>query len=290
MKFYIFNKKTIYFLSFYCFLFLNFSLNSFTFTFDPIDVVIPCHKKDTVTLDLVIDGIRKNVKNLGRVIVVSSSKLTENAEWFDEKNFPFNKKTIAYEIFKDEEKAREFLKSPKTRIGWIFQQFLKDYSIFVIPDISSNVLIVDADTIFLRPVEFQDPVTGAGLYNPGTENHTPYFKHLERVLPGFKKVFSQYSGISHHMLFQRSVMDGLFDDIEKAHGKEPWKVFCEMIDMEHLYGSCMCVEYELYFNYVFARSNLVKIRHLEWKDIAFREFNRLKSSGYDYLSCHSWRS
>lgn len=287
---YVSHKKSIYFLVLYYFLFLNFSLFPFSFTFDPIDVVIPCHKKDTVTLDLVIDGVKKNVKNLGRVIVVSSTKLTDNAEWFDERNFPFTKKTIAYEIFKDEKKAKEFLKSPKTRIGWIFQQFLKDYSMFVIPDISSNVLIVDADTIFLRPVEFQDPITGAGLYNPSTENHIPYFKHLERVLPGFRKVFPQYSGISHHMLFQRSVMEELFNEIVKAHGKEPWKVFCEMIDLSEIYDSCMCVEYELYFNFVFSRSDQVQIRHLKWKDIAFRKFKVLKNEDYDYLSCHSWRS
>lgn len=272
-------------------LFLNIPLLSFKFTFDPIDVVIPCHEKDTVTLDLVIEGARKHIKNIGRVIVVSSRPLTDKAEWFDERNFPFTKKSIAYEIFHDEKKAQEFLKSPKTRIGWIYQQFLKDYSIFVIPNISSNVLIIDADTIFLRPVEFQDPVTGAGLYNPGTENHTPYFRHLERVLPGFKKVFPQYSGISHHMLFQRSVMEELFSEIMKAHnGKEPWIVFCEMIDMNELYGSCMCIEYELYFNFVFSRSDKVKIRHLNWEDIAFHRFNAMKNNGYHYLSCHSWRS
>jgi len=283
-------KKSTYFVFLYGILFANQALCDFTFTFDPIDVVIPCHKKDLVTLKRVIRGARKNVKNLGRIIVVSSERLTEDAEWFDERNFPFTKETIAYEIFQDETQARAFLDSPKTRIGWIFQQFLKDYSIFVIPGISSNVLIIDADTIFRRPVRFQDPVTGAGLYNPGTENHPPYFRHLERVLPGFRKVFPQYSGISHHMLFQRSVMEALFIDITNAHGKEPWKVFCEMIDKNELYGSCMCVEYELYFNYIFARSNLVKIRQLKWINIPFHQFKALKNRGFDYLSCHAYLS
>ncbi len=269
---------------------INSTANAFTFTFDPIDVVIPCHKKDLITLDLVIDGARKNIKNIGRVIVVSSERLTDKAEWFDERQYPFTKESIAYEIFKDKKKADNFLNSPKTRIGWIYQQFLKSYSIFVIPDISSNVLILDADTIFLRPIEFQDPITGAGLYNPGTENEIQYFEHLERVLPGFRKVFPQYSGISHHMLIQKSVMEALYAEIIKAHNKEPWKVFCAMIDMNYLYTSCMCIEYELYFNFVFSRSNLVKIRHLKWHNIPFREFRMLKNNEYDYLSCHAWMS
>lgn len=263
-------------------------LYAFNFTFEPIDVVIPCHKKDKITLNLVIDGIKKNVKNLGRIIVVSSERLSDQAEWFDEKNYPFTKRKLAYRIFKNKEQAKEFMKSPKTRIGWIFQQMLKTYSMFVIPNISSNVLIVDADTIFLRPVEFQDPATGAGLYNPGNEYHIPYFTHLSKVLPGFRKVFPQYSGISHHMLFQRSVMEALFAEIKQAHNKEPWKVFCDMVDKKELFSSCMCIEYELYFNYVFSQCDQVKIRHLKWDNVPFYKFNTYKNAGYDYLSCHSW--
>jgi hypothetical protein len=274
------------------FVFLTFCLNgwlhAFTFTFDPIDVVIPCHPKDVRTLDLVIEGARNNVKNIGRIFVVSASRLTDKAEWFDEKNYPFTKASVAYEIFQNEEQAKRLIHDPQTRLGWIYQQLLKSYAIFVIPNISSNVLIIDADTIFLRPVEFQDPQTGAGLYNPGTEHTHAYFAHNEKVLPGWKKVFPQYSGISHHMLFQRSVMEALFTDIQSAHNKEPWKVFCQAIDHNEIPRSCMCIEYELYFNYVFSKTDLVKIRHLKWDNIPFRKFNALKNNGYDYLSCHAY--
>ncbi len=261
---------------------------TFEFTFEPIDAVIPCHPKDKPTIDLVVEGIRNNVKNIRRIIVVSATKLTDKAEWFDERNFPFTKETIAYEIFKDEKQAQDFINSPKTRIGWIYQQLLKTYSMFVIPNFSANMLIVDADTIFLRPIEFQDPQTGAGLYNPAPEHHSPYFAHNARVLPGWKKVFPQYSGISHHMLFQRNPMTQLFEEIEAEHHKEAWKVFCEMIDKNEIYASCMCVEYELYFNYIFSRSDQVKIRHLKWDNIPFRRFNELKNNGYDFLSCHAY--
>lgn len=98
----------------------------FEFTFEPIDAVIPCHKKDLETINMVINGIRKNVKNIRRIIVVSESKLTDKAEWFDERKFPFTQYDIAFEIFQNEQKARDFMNHPKTRIGWIFQQFLKN--------------------------------------------------------------------------------------------------------------------------------------------------------------------
>jgi len=270
------------------------NLSAFKFTFDPIDVVIPCHKKDLTTLNLVIDGARKNVKNVRRIIVVSESKLTDQAEWFDESQFPFTKQSIAHEIFADQpKKAEQLIRQKLTKkiqgVGWIFQQFLKLYSIFVIPDISNNVLIIDADTIFMKPISFQDPVTGAGLYNPSTEMHEPYFTHLKRVWPSFRKVLPQYSGISHHMLFQRSVMEQLFIELKAANAnEEPWKVFCHKIDLNWLGHSCMCVEYELYFNFVFAKSSDVQIRRLNWKNIPFRFFKKFKNSKYHYLSCHTY--
>lgn len=281
-------KTTSLFLFFISTIPFYIAAEEYQFTFEPIDVVIPVHQKDTVTIDMAIEGVRKNVQNLGRIITISDKPYSSKAEWFDEKNFPFTKETIAYEIFKDKKLAEEFMRHPNTRIGWIFQQFLKFYSSFVIPNISSNVLILDADTIFLRPISFQDPETGAGLYNPSTEHTVAYFEHNARVLPGWKKIFPQYSGISHHMLHQKSVMTALYNDIQKAHNKEPWLVFCDAVDKSELFRSCMCIEYELYFNYIFARSNKVKIRHLKWDNIALHRFNNLKNNGYHYLSCHHY--
>ncbi len=270
------------------FIFNRFFIKSYSFTNEPIDCVIPCHEKDKVTLDFVIDGIKKNVKDLRRVVIVSSKPLTSKAEWFDEKNFSFSKYDIAFQIFKNETEAKQFINHPETRIGWIFQQFIKIYSVFVIPNISSNLLIVDADTIFLKPVEFLTP-EGAGLYNPGTEFHEPYFTHLKRVIPNFKKVYPNYSGISHHMLFQKCVLEEIFTLIKNIHKEDPFKVFCSKIDKAELFDSCMCIDYELYFNYVFSKTEQVKIRHLKWKNTPYlSKLEKYKEDGYDYVSCHEW--
>ena len=91
---------------------------TYTFSQEAIDVVIPCCAKDRETLNLCIEGIRKFGKNIRRVIVVSNEPLTELAEWFDEKKFPFSKNDIAKEIFQgDASLAEEYLHAPKTRIG-----------------------------------------------------------------------------------------------------------------------------------------------------------------------------
>lgn len=257
------------------------------FTADPIDVVIPCTLKDLPTLEHCISGIRKNGENIRRVIVVSDQRLSSSAEWFNETQYPFSKWNIARQICDSEAAAETYIRAPNSRIGWIYQQFLKLYAPLVIPDISSNVLVLDADTIFLNRVTFLGR-ENVGLYNPGFEYHPPYFEHAQRVIPGFKKVFPRFSGICHHMLFQKSVLMDLLNTIEKIHGDSAWKSLCTCIDKREIFDSCMS-EYELYFNFVFSRTKQVRIRHLKWIEISSLErLSKLGEEGYHYASCHAY--
>lgn len=256
---------------------------------EPLDVVFVCHPKDVRTLDLAIDGIKKNCQQIRRIIVVSATRLTDQAEWFDEKNYPFTKEDIALEIFNhDHQKAMHFMVQEHSRIGWIYQQLLKLYALFVMPDISSNILIIDADTIFLNPVEFIDH-EGHAYYNPGRGYHKPFFAHGARLLAGFSKVFEEHSGIAHHMVFQRAVMEDLFATITAMHHQEPWKAMCACLDHHELNGSAMS-EYELYFNFVFSRTQQAHIRLLGWANIKFnaKQIKAFTHQGYHYVSCHSY--
>ncbi len=264
---------------------------NYKFTNDPIDVVIPCIKKDQRTLDLVIAGIKENGANIRNIYIVAPenllSNLSSNATWIDEKSFPFTQKDIAMQIFDNNEgKADEYRRSKDSRTGWIYQQLLKFYAPFVIPGISSNVLILDADTVFLKPVKFQAQ-SGAALFNPSPEYYPPYFEHACRVLPGFRKVFAQYSGVSHHMLFQRCVLEDLFQIIKGIHRVEPWIALVKNINKNHLAGSGLS-EYEIYFNFLFAHDGQVQIRLLKWVESGnLKKLQEYKDQGYDYVSFHS---
>lgn len=253
----------------------------------PIDVIIPCAEKDLRTLELCIDGIKTYGKNVNRIIIVSSKKLSDNAEWFDEAQYPFSKYDIIFQVFKDHDKTVAYLTSKNNRSGWVYQQLLKLYAPFVIPDLSPYVLVLDADTIFLNPVEFIND-QGEILYNPGTEYNPAYFQHGKRLIPSFRKVYPHYSGISHHMIFHYETLCQLFSLVEKYHQKEFWKAFCELIDHHHLLGSPVS-EYELYFNFIFSSSSDVKIRQLQWTDTPFNHnLNFYKHQGYHYISCHTY--
>jgi len=256
-----------------------------------IDVVIACHEKDARTLELAIDGIKKHGKNVARIIVVSAKKITDNAEWIDEGIYPFTKNDVALNLFHhNQEDANAYMSDPDNRIGWMYQQLLKLYAPLVIPDISPNVLVLDADTIFLRDVTFIDD-QGYALFNTSIEKYQePYFEHMGRLLPGLKNIRKQYPAICHHMLFQRHIIVDLFHEISAQHNIEPWQALLRCIDRKELFAGIS--EYEIYFNFVFSRDYKVKMRPLRYIDMAFNKQNVMKCQqhGYEYVSCHAWKS
>lgn len=263
----------------------------YTFIDEPIDVVIPAVEKDLETLELCIESIKKNCEGIRDIYVISDKKLSDNALWIDEKKYPFSKFDISYAIFKDAQRAKEYLQTPDNRIGWVLQQLLKLYAPFVIPNISSNVLLVDADTIFLRPVSFLN-ANAEPYFNPGTEYFKNYFDHAAQLIPNFKKLYPQHSGISHHMIIQKDVVAHLFNYLEDLHHMEAWRAFCHFIKLfpnrnKMISGQAMS-EYEIYFNFIFSTTGQAHIRPLKYTDIyTLEEIKQRKEQGYDYVSCHS---
>lgn len=252
-----------------------------------IDVVIVSHPKDKKTLDDCIKGIKENCWRIRRVIVVSSKKLTHQAEWFSEKDFPFTLEEVALEITRgDKKKGQTFIRTKERGPGWYFQQLLKLYSPFIIPDISSNVLVIDADTIFLNTTDFLN-TKGGGLFCVDYKDiNKNYFLHASRLIPGYRRVYPQFYSICHHMLFQKPILENLFQVVEKGHGGIPfWKAFCRAVDLHYPGAS----EYEIYFNFALRNSKQVQIRELKWGNSAhLDEMAFFKEAGYHFVSFHTY--
>ncbi len=249
-----------------------------------IDVVIPAHEKDILTLDYVIAGIKRNAKNIRRIIVVSKEKYTDKADWFDEELYPFSYKEIS-DILGGQ------------RVGWHYQQLLKLYACLVIPDISENVLILDADTVFYRKVKFFSP-EGSPLYNLSkdkdldqSEFQQTTFKHIIKILPEIERYFPHkflnVSGVCHHMLFQRHIIEDLMKKVENTDfsGGKFYEIF-----LKNREGTCGVAEYNLYFYFLIScHPKNYQIRILKYKNTA--KFNpwieRLRRK-YHYCSYHSY--
>lgn len=256
-----------------------------SFSPQPIDVVIPCADKDKQTLEHCIRAIRKYGQNINRIIVVSKNRFSKEAEWFDENYYPFTKQDLALEMFHgDRESARSYLTHPKSRIGWIYQQLLKLYALFVIPNISPNLLVLDSDVIFLKNSAFMTEI-GQPIFTAATEYHPPYFVHAKKLLPDLCRA-SGYSGIAHHILFQKPLLEDLFQLITSYHRIEPWKAVCRCIDPSEFSSLS---EYEIYFNFVLLRTNQAVIQEKKWKNIrSLESLSKYQSKGYDFVACHEW--
>lgn len=254
---------------------------------DPIDVVIVAHPKDKSTLDDCIDGIKANCASIRRIIVVSSEKLTNKAEWFNENKFSFTKEDVSLAITKgDKRKSKKFSARRGRGPGWYYQQLLKLYSSFVIPDISSNVLVIDADTIFMNPVEFLNDSYGGLFCYSHKEVTASYFKHAERLVPGYKRIHPEVYSVCHHMLFQRPILKDLFRYVEKYHRCPFWKAFCFCVNFEGEEGAS---EYEIYYNYALTRSDQVQLRELIWENSAhIEEKMHYKSAGFHFVAFHTY--
>jgi hypothetical protein len=257
----------------------------YVFKNDPIDVVIVSHPKDKPTIDLCIDGIRNNCK-VNRIIVVSPKKLTDKAEWFHENKYPFSKEDVAFQIGREDQKKTDTFFKHGHPPGWYYQQLLKLYAAYVIPSISSNVLIIDADSVFMNPVKFLGE-SFAGLLctsrNRTTKGH--YVDHASRLIPNYKRVNPNLNSVHHHMLFQKAILDDLFADVEKKHGLPFWKAFCRCIDLSRKGAS----EYEIYYNYALTYCKDVKLRALKRRSSGkISKIPDYKKDGYHMVSFHSY--
>jgi hypothetical protein len=249
-----------------------------------IDVVIPAHQKDLATLNHCIAGVRRNVANVRRIIVVSKERYSDKAEWFDESLYPFSYQEIS-ELVSGQ------------NVGWNYQQLLKLYAGLVIPNISENVLIVDSDTVFYRKVEFFSE-SGVALYNLSKDKgldesnfQQTTFRHIAKILPEilqkFPQEFKNISGVCHHMLFQRNIIEDLFKRVESVdvNGDNFYKIF-----LKNSENSGGVSEYNLYFYFLIScRKQDYKIRILKYKNTV--KFNPLKERlrrKYDYCSYHSY--
>lgn len=199
-----------------------------------MDVVIVCGPNDSAVLSECISRIHKYVKNLRRVIVVSRERyyMGDDAEYFEESRYPFTIKDINGYCYPGRE-------------GWIYQQLLKMHCLQVIPDITDKILVVDCDVMFSKEISFIQE-DGKAIITTATEYNIPYFEHAARLLPGIRRVDPEISGVCHHNVFDKVIMDDLFSRVEKHHGKVFWKAFIEQINPSHFSGAG---EPEIYYNF-----------------------------------------
>lgn len=249
-----------------------------------IDLVYPCHSKDKEVLQLCIKYAKKNIKNLNNIYVVSKTKLTNEATWISEDIFPFSFNDMINSI------------GNHHRTGWYYAGWIHLLSIIYIPNILDNVLICDSDTIFLKPIEFIDDNNCSLLSVSPTDGTPLYYEHMNKLVNGLTPQHKM-SGICHHILINKKIIESMIKDVEKQHNKPFYKAWIDVTHEKystapnenkpgyigndrHKNGPGRATSYELYFNYALKNfPNDVKIRPLD-SILAYKGFLNVKNSNF----------
>ena len=240
------------------------------------DVVIPLGPNDYSMHRAHIESTKRNVIGHRNIYVITDvSRLTypsTDCIYVDESIFPFSIKDV------------QRIHGCNKNNGWYLQQLIKLYAGRVIPYLTDNYLVIDADTHFLRPTSFLSE-EGLILLNIGTEYHEPYFEHMNKLHPSLKRTILALSGISHHMMFTTSKINHIFELAHKPNIPF-WILFLKAVhpDLRHTAGAS---EYEIYFNYMLTYRGLeMKTRELKWKNV--KTLDKIDKD-LDYISIH-WHS
>jgi len=207
-----------------------------------IDIFILVVEKDLVLLPYCINGIKANSLNPVRNIYIIAPPLESIKKISNELEVEFvDENTITqiprYELFgKLEQKS---IKNP----SWIYQQILK----LSLADFSNSeyYLIIDADTILIRPQEFVN-ANGHQVLKYSDELHFMYQITNKRLINTLR--YSRRSFICHHQLITRRFAKEMLFTIEKNNNDYWYNSIIETISRENHFFS----EYELYGNFLIA--------------------------------------
>jgi hypothetical protein len=177
------------------------------------------------------------------------------------------------------------------RNTWVLQQLLKVQA--VLSSNSDAVLILDSDTILLRPRPWFSS-TGLQILMPSMEYNEAYYQFLEKL--HVSELVPKYSFISHHMLMQPKILSNLLDSLALLKIDALINYICDHANTN--VQSPICIEYELYGQYIY-RAQPREYFLERWSNISIpRRYSAfiLKSklvkltlrTFYNSVSFHSW--
>lgn len=206
-----------------------------------LDIVVPAIEKDLPTLPWVIEQARKNLLHRVDSIFIVSPSSPKLRRLCGELRCTFVDEN---ELLPDVLSRIDYVVDGVNRAGWMYQQFLKLSGDRICQH--DNYLVVDADTLFVRPQTFER--NGRFVFNFADEFHMPYRDVFERLL-GFPAP-CPVSLTSHHMLFNKSFLASLKQDIEMRNGASWHQSILSAVVKTESSGHS---EYETYAQYVLSK-------------------------------------
>ncbi|HRI66402.1 MAG TPA: DUF6492 family protein [Polyangium sp.] len=274
-----------------------------------IDVVIPVAPKDYPKLERSVLGILENSRTpIREVFLIAADDSALNylnahvslkMSVVKEREMPFTKADIAALLEEQGATAKH--------ASWYYQQLLKFYAFQVIHGLGDDVLILDSDFVFAKPLPFLTD-DGRAILSRGypfkwllnTRDYPTRVEHIHadfarRLVAGWEPM-DPFSGMHHHMVLQRDILADLFDVVEREHQQPFWRAFVGKLRLEKWNAAS---EYVIYYHFARARYPArIVLRDLETCDIIYdaeeggdtlKQLDRLLDSGkFDAVGCHGF--
>jgi len=203
----------------------------------PIDVVIPGGPGDVEVLPRVVESAPNGATNpIGSIQVVAPPSTVKDLRYLIGTGIDLIDENDLLGTSVVSLIAHRF----PMRRNWVLQQLVKVGS--VIASQAHGVLILDADTLLLRPRTWLTS-DSRQILTPTIEWHQPYYDFLARLSDG-GWAGPEYSFVPHHMLMQPDVLTSLLESLE-IYGLDG---LVDALGDESQYQteSMFCIEYELY--------------------------------------------
>jgi len=265
-----------------------------TFNSDPtllsIEVTIDCAEKDLPLLPHVIRGVIRNSLNpIRKISVITPTALVASAS---ESLSNFDKNLIA--VISEESIISKALRNsirekfPK-RYGWVLHQFLTLQQILNTTE--AGLLSVDSDTVLLKPMAWLNN-SGIQVLMESLEYHRPYYELLEKLDPGFSRIFSSH--VTHYSFFQKDIFLTILEKIKIRDLSELFDFLSQNVNLKS--DSPFCVDREIYAlglrTYFPDRYELIKFSNRDYviNNLGPTVENSLKdlASRFTSISSHSY--
>lgn len=205
----------------------------------PLTVVVPAAEKDAAALKLCLAAASQTIRHplSAKWVVGPESEILREIA-----------RAAGWEFIHEDRLLPRPAKELRCR-GWLLQQFIKLNAANHVP--TQFYLVLDSDTIFLRPQTFFHQ--GKAVLRYSDQYELLYNASLELIF-GHRKRFP-VSFVTHHMLLNREWVPGLLKDVERRFSKSWWEAILQEVDKGHLISFS---EFELYGNHVMNHPTLRK--------------------------------
>lgn len=166
--------------------------------------------------------------------------------------------------------------------GWVLQQLIKFNACHSVP--TPDYLVLDADTILLRPQSF---VRGGRIVLRYADQYELLYNRSLELVFGHGRRFPA-SFVTHHQVFQAGYVRGLLAAIEARFGRPWWQAILQEVDQGHLISFS---EYEFYGHHVVSQPgwrDRVALEYWHGMDLEAGDLGRLPElQGRPYQTLNS---